>query len=146
MPTYSDVQAIYNRNTGTTHYYQRPYCSTLLYTDGIMDFQENLEAYWFVDTVISHIPTILECFNKTEDGFFVVEILIDKNNQGKIEIFREGIDQNGNYNERIIVICQEIPFIDLPIEDNKHKTTYKMYLQLANYTPIQFVLMLTTEY
>ena len=146
MLNYSDVQMIYYRNTGTTRYFQRPYYSNLLYTDGVMDFQESLEAYWLVDTVISYMPTILECFNKTEDGFFVVEILIDKNNQGKIEIYREGINQNGDYDEHIVVISQEIPFVDLPIAKNMSITSYKMYLQLGNYTPLQFVLMLPTEY
>lgn len=146
MLNYSDVQMIYHRNTGTTRYFQRPYYSNLLYTDGVMDFQESLEAYWLVDTVISYMPTILECFNKTEDGFFVVEILIDKNNQGKIEIYREGINQNGDYDEHIVVISQEIPFVDLPIAKNMSITSYKMYLQLGNYTPLQFVLMLPTEY
>lgn len=92
------------------------------------------------------MPTILECFNNTEDGFFVVEILIDKNNQGKIEIYREGINQNGDYDEHIVVISQEIPFVDLPIAKNMSITSYKMYLQLGNYTPLQFVLMLPTEY
>ena len=46
MLNYSDVQMIYYRNSGTTRYFQRPYYSNLLYTDGVMDFQETLEAYW----------------------------------------------------------------------------------------------------
>lgn len=48
--------------------------------------------------------------------------------------------------KRMIVISQEIPFVDLPIAENMSLTSYKMYLQLGNDTPLQFVLMLPTEY
>lgn len=146
MFTYSDVKLIYHRNTGTTRYFQRPYYSNLLYTDGIMDFQETLDAYWLVDTIISHMPKILECFNKTEDGFFIVQVSLDSSKSGNLEIYREVFNSNKNYDEHIVVIHQEIPFIDLPVASEKEKTSYKMYLQLANYTPLKFVLMLTTEY
>lgn len=146
MSTYSDVQMIYSRNTGTTHYYQRTYYSTLLYTDGIMDFQETLDAYWLVDNIISHMPKVLECFNQTEDGFFIIEISLDSSKNGQLEIYREGFNEKNEYDEHITVVCQEIPFIDLPIASNDKQTSYKMYLQLTDYTPLRFVLMLTTEY
>ena len=46
MLSYLDVLDIYNRNHGTTQYFKRPYNGNLLYTDGIMDFQKSLEAFW----------------------------------------------------------------------------------------------------
>lgn len=89
---------------------------------------------------------ILECFNQTEDGFFVVEILLDDTKNGTLEIYREGFNEKHEYDEHITIVRQEIPFINLPIASNDKQTAYKMYLQLADYTPLRFVLMLTTEY
>ena len=74
MLSYLDVLDIYNRNHGTTQYFKRPYNGNLLYTDGIMDFQKSLEAFWIVDNVISYMPKILERFRKYESTYYTMVI------------------------------------------------------------------------
>ncbi|MBQ4124125.1 hypothetical protein IJD44_10480 [bacterium] len=145
MLTYNDVQEIYARNHGTTNYYHRNYYTTLAYTDGVFDFQKSLEAYWVVDNVISYMPYVLDRFNKEGDSFYVVKISFDKERFGYMEIYTEGYVDD-IYDEHITVIKQEIPLIDLPIDEEEETTEYKMYLQLGNDSPLQFVLMLTSEY
>ena len=145
MLTYDEVQEIYARNYGTQNYYYRNYCKTLVYTDGIMDFQKSLDAYWVVDNVISYIPYVLDKFNKNGETFYVVKIAFDMERFGYMEIYTEGyVDEI--YDEHITIIKQEIPLIDLPINEDEETTEYRMYLLLGNYSPLQFVLMLTSEY
>ena len=54
------VKEIYNRNYGSENYYKRSYCDSLIYTEGIMDFQKTLNANWLVDNIIYHLPKIIE--------------------------------------------------------------------------------------
>lgn len=134
------VEEIYSRNYGSESYYRRCYCENLIYTEGIMDFQKSLNAFWLVECVISHLPKILETFKAADDGFFVATIKVDeKQNSGVFEVFREGY-VNGEYNEHITVLTQSIPDIDLPEYD------YKFYLILTSAEPIIFTLLLTGEY
>ena len=58
--TYYDVQQVYGRNYGSERLYKRNYCSKLLYTEGLMDFQQTLDAYWVIDNMVSYMPTILQ--------------------------------------------------------------------------------------
>ena len=134
-----NVENIYARNKGSATFFKRPYYDSLIYTEGIKDFQETLNAYWLVDTIISHLPQVIETYKNTEDGFFVVTIQINKNSSGTIEIFREGYEKK-HYNEHITVTKQFIPYIDLPIYN------YKFYLILSSIEPIAFTLLLTGEY
>ena len=76
MINYNTVQQIYNRNYGSMQLFKRPFFNQLVYTEGVMDFQQTLNAYWVVDTVISYMPEILKCFKETEDTFYVIEISI----------------------------------------------------------------------
>ncbi len=146
MLTYSDVQEIYSRNHGTTQYFKRPYNNNLLYTDGIMDFQRSLDAFWVVDNLISYMPKILERFRSHDTDFFVIEISLDNEHSGHMEVFTEDYNVDDIYDEHITIIKQEIPLIDLPFNENEEITTYKMYLQILSYEKEQFVLMLTSEY
>ncbi len=145
MINYNTVQQIYNRNFGSINLYKRPFFNQLVYTEGVMDFQQSLNAYWVVDNVISCMPAVIEAFIKTEDTFFIVEICLKTDKKGYMEVYHEGYIGN-DYHECISVIKQDIPFIDLPIKSDEEITTYKFYLSLNNYNPLQFMLLLPTEY
>lgn len=133
------IDNIYCRNIGSEKFYKRPYCNNLVYTEGIMDFQQTLRAFWTVDIIISHLPKIIQEYQSSGDGFFIATISVTTNNSAKLEIFREGyVDKK--YNEHITVITQDIPFTDLPVYD------YKFYLILSSYDPVIFTFMLPNEY
>lgn len=133
------IDNIYCRNIGSEKFYKRPYCNNLVYTEGIMDFQQTLRAFWTVDIIISHLPKIIQAYQSSGDGFFVATISVTTNNSAKLDIFREGyVDKK--YNEHITVITQDIPFTDLPVYD------YKFYLILSSYDPVIFTFMLPNEY
>jgi len=104
-----------------------------------MDFQQTLQAFWLVDTIISHLSKIMQTYKSTEDGFFVATITVNNDNSAVFEVFREGYEEQ-EYTDHITVIKQNIPFTDLPVYD------YKFYLILSSYNPIIFTLMLPTEY
>ena len=134
------VKQIYLRNFGSECYYQRSYCNSLKYTEGIMDFQKTLNAFWIVDCTISHLKKIYEISKSVDDGFFVIEIKVDeKTNSGIFEVFREGY-VGKKYDEHITVLKQIIPDINLVEFD------YKFYLILTSSNPVEFVLLLYTEY
>ena len=135
MINYNTVQQIYNRNYGSMQLFKRPFFNQLVYTEGVKDFQQTLNAYWVVDNVISYMPEILKCFKETEDTFYVIEICLDKECKGYNE-----------YNEHITVTRQDNPYIDLPVKSDEKITTYKFYLTLSNYEPVQFTLLLPSEY
>ena len=133
------IDNIYCRNIGSEKFYKRPYCNNLVYTEGIMDFQQTLRAFWTVDIIISHLPKIIQAYQSSGDGFFVATISVTTNKSAKLDIFREGyVDKK--YNEHITVITQDIPFTDLPVYD------YKFYLILSSYDPVIFTFMLPNEY
>ena len=139
MSSLQHVQDIYARNYGSEKFYHRNYYTSLIYTEGILDFQKTLNAYWFVDWVIVNLKKVIDIYKNTDDGFFVITITFDENNNSWIEIFREGyID--GKYCEHITVLKDNIYRTNLPIFD------YKFYLILSNSNPIQFTLLLTSEY
>lgn len=145
MITYNTVKEIYSNNFGSERLYKRKYYPSLLYTDGVMDFQEVLNAHWVVDNVISYMPKVIKEFQESEDTFFVVEICLNQDKKGYMEVYREGYIGN-DYHEYISVIKQDIPFIDLPLNPDDEITTCKFYLVLSNYEPLQFTLMLPSEY
>ena len=145
MINYNTVQQIYNRNYGSMQLFKRPFFNQLVYTEGVMDFQQTLNAYWVVDNVISYMPEILKCFKETEDTFYVIEICLNKVRKGYMEVYHEGYLGN-DYHEHLTVIKQDILYIDLPVKADEDLTTYKFYLILSNYEPVQFTLLLPSEY
>ena len=145
MITYNTVKEIYSRNFGSMQLFKRNYFDKLVYTEGIMDFQNTLNAFWVVDNVISYMPKVLKTFKETEDTFYVIEIALKQDKKGYMEIYHEGYIGN-DYYEHITVIKQDIPFIDLPLNPDDDITTCKFYLVLSNYEPLQFTLMLPSEY
>ena len=145
ITTYNDVNKVFSRNFGSERLYKRNYCSNLLYTEGILDFAQTLDAHWLIDTVISYMPEVLKVYETEEESFFVVEITVDKNHQGYFEIYYEGWIGN-NYHECITVAKQMIPFIDLPTKDNEEITSYKFFLELSSVNPVIYTLLLTSEH
>ena len=134
------ITEIYNRHTGSVQFYRRSYCEHLIYTEGILDFQKTLNAFWFVDCIISNLPQIIFTAKAVDDGFFIVKIKVNKKeNNGILEIYREGY-VNNKYSEHITAFKQIIPDIDLIPYD------YKFYLILTNIEPVIFTLLLPSEY
>ena len=89
-----------------------------------MDFQRSLEAYWVVDNVISYIPKILERFRKYESTYYTVEIVLNQEYGGYMEVYAEDYNDNGDFDEHITIIKQDIPFIDLPYNEDDEFTSY----------------------
>ena len=145
MINYNIVKEIYNRNYGSMQLFKRPFFNQLVYTEGVMDFQQTLNAYWVVDNVITYMPEIIKTFKETEETFYVVEICLNTECKGYMEVYHEGYINN-DYHEHITVIKQDIPYIDLPIKSDEEIITYKFYLTFSNYEPVQFTLLLPSEY
>lgn len=146
MLNYNDVQELYNNCHGSDALYKRQYSNSLVYTEGIKLFQDKLQAYWLIDTILSYIPVINRVYRETQDTFYVVNISVNANNSGAFEVYHEGYENN-DYNEHITIIKQVIPYIDLPINpDTKNKTEYKFFLVLNSENPIQYTLLLPSEY
>ena len=143
--TYYDAKQVYSRNYGSERLYKRSYCNSLLYTEGVMDFQKTLNAYWVVDNMVSYIPKILKAYQEHEYTFFVVEIAVNQNKQGYMEVFTEDYVQ-GEYNEHISIVKQDIPFIDLPTKADEEITSYKFFLELSSIEPVKYTLLLTGEH
>ena len=77
--------------------------------------------------------------------FYVIEIVLDKDNKGYMEVYTDDYVQ-GVYNEHISILKQDIEFIDLPVDSDKDFTTYKFFLSLAAIEPIKFTFYLPSEY
>ncbi len=129
------IDNIYCRHIGSGKFYKRPYCNNLVYTEGIMDFQQTLQAFWIVDTIISHLPKIIQEYQSSGDGFFIVKINVKADKSAMLKIVQEDI-----YQEYITILRQYIPFVNLIEYD------YKFYLILSCLKPITFTLLLPNEY
>lgn len=145
MITYNTAGQVYSRNHGSERLFKRPYCETLNYTEGIFDFQKSMNAFWVVDNMVSYMPQILKAFEQNEYEFFVVEICVNKENKGHMEVFTEGYVGN-DYNDHIQILKQEIEYIDLPVKDDDEITTYKFFLSLSALEPLRFTFYLPSEY
>ena len=143
--TYCDAKQVYSRNYGSERLYKRSYCNNLLYTEGVMDFQQTLDAFWVVDNVVSYMPKILDAYKKHEFTFFVVEIAVNQKQQGYMEVFTEDYVE-GEYDEHISIVKQEIPFIDLPTKVDDDITTYRFFLELSALEPVTYTLLLPSEH
>lgn len=143
--TYDTVKEIYGRNYGSEKLYKRSYCFNLLYTEGIMDFQKTLNACWVVDNVISYMPKIINAYNDNEFTFFVVEISLNQQQQGYMEVYTDDYVQ-GVYDEHITIVKQDIPFIDLPTKEDEEITTYRFFLELSAIDPVTYTLLLPGEH
>ena len=145
MITYNTAQQVYSRNHGSERLFKRPYCQCLNYTQGVFDFQKSLNAFWVVDNMVSYMPQVIKAYEQNEYEFFVVEICVNKENKGHMEVFTEGYIGN-DYNDHIQILKQEIEYIDLPLKDDEEITTYKFFLSLSAVEPLRFTFYLPSEY
>ena len=136
MRDYGIIKEIYANNFCSERLYKRKTCPNLVYTDGVMDFAEALNAHWVIDNVISYMPNVLKTFKETEDTFYVVQIALKQNNSGFMEVYHEGYVDN-EYKDHIPVIKQNVPYIDLPKKPDTKITRYKFYLELSNDDPVR---------
>jgi len=143
--TYNTVKEIFSKHHGSERLYKRSYCFNLLYTEGIMDFQKTLDACWVVDNVISYMPKILHSYKDHEFTFFVVEIALNQQKQGYMEVFTEDYVE-GEYNEHISIVKQDLSYIDLPTNPDEEITTYRFYLELSAIEPVTYTLLLPSEH
>lgn len=143
--TYYDVKQVYGRNYGSERLYKRNYCNSLIYTEGLYDFQQTLDAYWVIDNVVSYMPKILQAYKENEFTFFVVEITLNQKQEGYMEVFTEDYI-NGIYDEHISIVKQDISFIDLPTKVDEDITTYRFFLELSSIEPVIYTLLLPSEH
>jgi hypothetical protein len=143
--TYYDVKQVYGRNYGSERLYKRNYCNSLLYTEGLYDFQQTLDAYWVIDNVVSYMPKILQAYKENEFTFFVVEIALNQKQEGYMEVFTEDYVE-GEYNEHISIVKQDISFIDLPTKVDEDITTYRFFLERSSIEPVIYTLLLPSEH
>ena len=145
MITYNTAEQVYSRNHGSERLFKRPYCETLNYTEGIFDFQKSMNAFLVVNNMVSYMPQILKAFEQNEYEFFVIEICVNKENKGHMEVFTEGYI-GYEYNDHIGILKDEIEYIDLSSKDDGEITTYKFFLSLSALKPLKFTFYLPSEY
>lgn len=144
MKDYSILKEIYANNHNSERIYRNKSCQNMVYTDGVMDFLEVFDAHWIIDNVINFMPEVLKTLEKTKDTLYDVQIVLQQDNSGFMEVYRKGyVDKV--YHKHISVFKQIIPFIDLPTKPNTKITRYKFYLVLSKYEPIIFTLRLPSE-
>ena len=56
-----------------------------------MDFQKTLNSYWVVDNVVSYMPKVLQAYKENEFTYFVVEIALNQEQQGYMEVYTEDV-------------------------------------------------------
>ena len=95
--------------------------------------------------MVSYMPQVIKAYEQKEYEFFVVEICVNKENKGHMEVFTEGYIGN-DYNDHIEILKQEIEYIDLPLKDDEEVITYKFFLSLSALEPLRFTFYLPSEY
>lgn len=137
--TAEKIQRVMNSSIGSMTFFKRDYGKNLDYTEGVMNVQRELDMFWFVDMMYSHMPKIVEDYCITEETFYVVELNVNDNNTATFRVFREDYDDEGEYSE-VDIVRQDIEYTDLP------KCTMKFFLELANYEPLTFRLLCPSEH
>lgn len=133
------IEQVMSESIGTEHWYRREPFQGFVYTDGVMNVQEKLNMYWFVDMVVSYIPKVIKDFKKSNKSFFTVELKVKADHTARFTISRELVDKEGNYIDWNVV-KQNIEFTDLP------ECEMKFYLDLVKETPTTFCLLCPSEY
>ena len=143
--TYYDATQVFSRNYGSERLYKRSYCNSLLYTEGLMDLQTTLDAFWVIDNMVSYMPKILQAYKEHEYTFFVVEIALNQKQEGYMKVYTEDYVE-GEYDEHISIVKQDISFIDLPTNPDEEITTYRFFLELSSIEPEIYTLLLPSEH
>lgn len=111
-----------NQFRGTSNHY-RHLLNQFVYTDGVKYLAEHGQAYWLLDAIASHQPTLLK--DPKLQGFQSWTLTVNLNNKiAKLVCERDTKD---------VVLSQDIPYTDFPLAE------VKLYL-------IKKVLLLPSEY
>lgn len=139
MVTKERIEELMSESIGSEHWYRREPFTGFVYTDGVMTIQNELNMFWFVDMVVSYIPTVIKDFKKSEETFYTVVLKVEADHRAYFEISREIYDENGDYQD-FIVAKQDIEYTDLP------ECEMKFFLELAEYNPTTFCLLCPSEH
>jgi hypothetical protein len=140
MITADKVERVMNSSIGSMTFFKRDYGKYMDYTEGVMNVQRELNMFWFVDLMYSHISKVVDNYCITEDHFYLVRLDVNDDNTAYFSITREVYDEDIEDYKDEIVAEQEIEYTDLP------KCTMKFYLELANYEPLTFRLLCPSEH
>lgn len=132
------LEQLMTDSIGTEHYYKRPPFEGLVNTDGVINIQYEADMFWFVDMVGGYIPDVIKEYKKAQDGFFLVNLHVNKDHTAKFWICRE-VYEEGKY-KYPDVVAQDIPYIDLPDCD------LQFFLELLQESPIKFCLLCPSEH
>ena len=140
MITADKVERVMNSSIGSMTFFKRDYGKYMDYTEGVMNVQRELNMFWFVDLMYSHISKVVDNYCITEDHFYLVRLDVNDDSTAYFSITREVYDEDIEDYKDEIVAEQEIEYTDLP------KCTMKFYLELANYEPLTFRLLCPSEH
>ena len=140
MITADKVERVMNSSIGSMTFFKRDYGKYMDYTEGVMNVQRELNMFWFVDLMYSHISKVVDNYCITEDHFYLVRLDVNDDSTAYFSITREVYDEDIEDYKDEIVAEQEIEYTDLP------KCTMKFYLGLANYEPLTFRLLCPSEH
>ena len=138
--TATQIKNILNQSIGSMTFFKRNNSQHMDYTEGVMALQKECDMYWFVDLMYSHMPAIVENFQDTEEHIYFVTLDVKEDHTAYFKVYREYYDDKADKYRECTVVEQEIPYVDLP------KIELKFYLELANYTPLVFRLLLPQEH
>lgn len=112
-PTYEAVQKVLNQIGGTSKWYKTTLIPNFYVTDNVYELYKQFNAFWLGDLIASYHKKIVECMEREDDSFFIVDLRVNEGNGGYIRISREyGGMLKG-------IIKQDINYIDLPVGDYK---------------------------
>ena len=75
----------------------------------------------------------------------MLTIALNQKQQGYMEVFTEDYVE-GEYDEHISIVKQEIPFIDLTTKIDEDITSYRFFLELSALEPVTYTLLLPSEH
>lgn len=142
MAKFEDFEDIMARNYGSMHFYTNMLGKSFVYTEGVKEFAETFECYWFIDFVESYIQDIDKFVKKnlykTElmDSCTMDVLLKVKDNKAEVDIVAFGYDEKAEKEIETLVVQRKISFTDMPDGD------YKLYLGAGD----RYTLLLTSEY
>lgn len=143
MAKFEDFEDIMARNYGSMHFYTNILGKSFVYTEGVKDFAETFECYWFIDFIESYIPDIDKKFVKK--NLYKTELMTSctmdvllkvKDNKAEVDIIAFGYDEKAEKEIETLVVQRKISFTDMPDGD------YKLYLGAGD----RYTLLLTSEY
>jgi len=122
--TQADLHQFY----GTENYHRLTLFKNVVFTDGMAYLANEANCYWLMNEIAAKT---LELYKKNNDNVFIVVRLFKKGKEAVIQY------SDGNNN---ILDQTKLSFTDFPL------SPFQCYSQLADYDPVKFVIMLTTEY